>query len=61
MNRPAKKIPEYVYFRGEGYCLCGPFVNKRKGIKQRKFKLVEVEEDKDETKSCNVEMSILRM
>lgn len=42
MTRYTKKIPEFVYFVGEGEWIQGPYVNKpRTSSKIRKFKLTE--------------------
>ena len=48
-SRYTKSIPEFIYFVGEGEWLQGPYVTKQssKNRKVRKFKLVEVIDDKD--------------
>jgi hypothetical protein len=45
-GRATKKIPEFIYFVGDGnYWIQGPYVNPKKGYINRKFKLVEVLEE----------------
>ncbi len=45
-SRYTKKIPEFIYFEGDGEWIKGPYVNKpRTSGKVRKFKLTEVHED----------------
>lgn len=41
-SRYTKKIPEFVYFVGEGEWVEGPYVNPKSGRGNRKFKLEEV-------------------
>lgn len=51
-SRYTKKIPEFVYFVGEGEWIQGPFVNPKRGRPNRKFKLTEIiEEEKKDTQS----------
>ena len=45
-----KKIPEYIYFVGEGEWIQGPYVNPKGSRENRKFKLIEVPMDKPKTK-----------
>jgi hypothetical protein len=57
-SRYTKKIPEYVYFVGEGEWIQGPFVNPKPGRVNRKFLVTEVPMDlpkvkKRETKKEN--------
>lgn len=44
-GRMTKKLPEYVYFVGEGEWISGPYVNPQRGSKNRKFKIIEVKID----------------
>ena len=41
-SRFTKKIPEYVYFWGEGEWVQGPYVKPQSGRTNKKFKLSEV-------------------
>jgi hypothetical protein len=53
-GRFTKKTPEYVYFIGEdGGWIQGPYVNPKKGRKNRKFLLTEVPMDEPKTKKTN--------
>jgi len=47
-SRFTKKIPEFIYFVGEGEWIQGPYVRPQSGSKNRKFKIVEI--PMDETK-----------
>lgn len=49
-GRMTKKIPEFIYFIGHGEWISGPYVNPKKGCKNRKFKITEVEIDEQKTK-----------
>lgn len=49
-GRMTKKLPEYVYFVGEGEWISGPYVNPQRGRKNRKFKLTEVQMDEPKKK-----------
>jgi hypothetical protein len=55
-GRFTKKTPEFVYFIGEdGGWIQGPYVNPKKGYKNRKFKLTEIliDEIKDKKNGNN--------
>lgn len=44
-SRYTKKIPQYVYFVGEGEWIQGPFVRPKQGFANRKFLVTEVPMD----------------
>jgi hypothetical protein len=46
-GRWTKHIPEFIYFIGNGEWIMGPYVKKQRGHVNRKFKLVEMEMDKE--------------
>ena len=49
-GRYTKGVPEYVYFVGEDGWVQGPYVNPKKGYKNRKFKITEVQMDEPKDK-----------
>jgi hypothetical protein len=49
-GRMTKQIPEFIYFIGDGEWISGPYVNPKKGYKNRKFKITEVEIDEQKQK-----------
>lgn len=50
-GRMTKQIPEFVYFIGEGEWVSGPYVNPKRGCKNRKFKITEVQMDEPKNKN----------
>jgi len=49
-SRYTKKIPEFIYFIGDGEWIQGPYINPKRGSKNRKFKITEVPMDEPKTK-----------
>ena len=49
-SRYTKKIPEFIYFIGEGEWIQGPYINPKRGYENRKFKITEVPMDEPKNK-----------
>lgn len=49
-GRYTKKLPEYIYFVGEGEWIQGPYVRPQRYQDNRKFKITEIKDDTKEKK-----------